>query len=176
MSKPTTSEAIWNAEQVQTQVDAMLAAYQRAEDAKNSTVRYNREQLMQALRDHVTRHTEGWSDIEREAWITFTRFDLHGTQFYANSVFPECRDEGIYEVSSAEDATEMSFQLSSWKGNYDGHTATATFHAPPDTNRHIYAQRLMSVEPRAFRGRAWTRGGFTGWNWYDLPEAAIAQN
>lgn len=93
--------------------------------------------------------------------------DEKGDQWYFNCCIPGTEDEGIYELKIVESDSTL-VEIESWKGNYESFHFTDLLNRKNMSNeRRVY---LIDLYPDAklkhFVGHCYTRGGFTGWNWF----------
>ncbi|AYV77711.1 MAG: GNAT family N-acetyltransferase [Edafosvirus sp.] len=129
--------------------------------------------------------------LHKDILIQYGRFDLSRKNaesggIYFNSSFtdivnPEAEepnnihpnntsDEGIYEIDDAKESTiGTKIKISSWKSCFDSFTITKKldFRGKSD-DKCIYTIDLFpDFVPKDYDATLWTRGGFTGWNWFN---------
>ncbi|XWV25910.1 GNAT family N-acetyltransferase [Tupanvirus soda lake] len=110
------------------------------------------------------------NEANRNFLIQYSVFEKDDdNEWYLNCILSECQDEGIYDVN-VEYSDKTSVEFDSRKYNYDNfiHTEFVDERGNSDEFK-IYACDLFDkFIPRNFKGHCTTRGGFIGWNWFNL--------
>lgn len=98
----------------------------------------------------------------------FERDIFDKTRWYMNCTL-DTKNEGIYSVD-VEFADTTNVKISSWKDCFDTFVHDKCFSSPGlSTPTKIYACDLYdNFVPRHYEGCCYTRGGFTGWNWFTV--------
>ena len=117
------------------------------------------------------------NDVEgacKDFLIQYALFERVDGKWYMNStIFYLTRNEGLYVIDVVEsDDAHKCVKFESWKGNYESFDFYDSFDPEnlSDEDVSVCAHELYDdFRPKTFQGHVWTRGGFTGWNFFPEP-------
>ena len=124
------------------------------------------------LKDIVEGIVEQYTYTGKDLFIQYSFFECEGNnEWYLNCML-NTKSEGIYDIDRAEDSDSTHIVCNSWKGNY--HTFEY-YHMQDNkgcsTDTQVYVVDLYpNFKLKHYNAELWTRGGFTGWNWFVLRE------
>lgn len=123
--------------------------------------------LQQEFKHFIENHFE--EGPNRDFAIQYSTFDrMDNNEWYFNYVDPsQSMDEGLYDIDVRYSKNKTNVEIYSWKGNHETfQLVELQNYQGKSVENMIYAIDLYpEYTPKNFKGSAFTRGGFIGWNY-----------